>query len=50
MVKTKEKRKEVIVKHHDPPTSGHLGITKTGARITNYVAKFVHSCVICLEK
>lgn len=54
----KEQRKEVIVKNHDPPTCGHLGISKTVARITEKyywpklkvdVAKYINNCAVCLR-
>lgn len=54
----RERRIEVIRNHHDIPTSGHLGITKTTARITSQyywpklradVAKYVNRCSICLQ-
>lgn len=58
MVVPKEKRQEIIRNHHDPPTCGHLGVSKTLARITrNFywpkchadVSRYVKNCQVCVQ-
>lgn len=57
-VVSKAERKEIIRKCHDPPTCGHLGVTKTVDRVArNFywpkmrtdVAKYVRACRVCLQ-
>lgn len=57
LVVPKEKRSEIIRSHHDPPTCGHLGVSRTLSRISqryywpmmkNDVAKFIKRCFVCL--
>lgn len=52
----KESRKKIIAKFHEPPTSGHMGVTKTYARIAERffwpkmkydVAHFIRNCTVC---
>lgn len=54
----KDRRKEVIRQNHDPPTCGHLGISKTLGRISEKyywpklradVARYIRNCEICLK-
>lgn len=54
----KESRKKIIHDHHDPPLCGHLGISKTCARIAEHfywpklktdVANYIRKCTTCLE-
>lgn len=57
LVVPKEDRREILIKSHDDPKSGHAGIYKTFQRIsTNYywpklkcdVSKYVRTCKTCL--
>ncbi|KAJ8979348.1 hypothetical protein NQ317_016077 [Molorchus minor] len=54
----KESRKEIIREHHDPPLCGHLGVSKTCARLSEKfywpklradVARYIRNCLTCLE-
>lgn len=54
----KERRQTIIKEHHDPPTKGHLGISKTLARINQRyywpkchidVARYIRKCNICIQ-
>lgn len=58
LVVPKENRLEIISSHHDPPTSSHLGVYKTRARIAQKyywpkmkqdVARYISRCSICLK-
>lgn len=58
LVIPREQRKDVIRDNHDPPTSGHLGISKTIARVSQKfywpklradVARYVRHCLTCLR-
>lgn len=58
LVVPKDKRQEVIQRHHDPPTCGHLGISKTLARIHQKyywpkchidVSRYIRNCQVCLQ-
>lgn len=58
LVVPKEKRQQIIRDHHDPPTCGHLGISKTTARINQQyywpkchidVAKYIRKCQVCIQ-
>lgn len=58
LVVPKHDRSSIIQDHHNPPTCGHLGISKTVERISrgyywpklkHDVAKFIRQCKICLE-
>lgn len=58
MVVPKEKRGEIISLHHDPPTSGHLGVYKTRTKISRKyywpklkqdVARYIAKCTTCLQ-
>lgn len=57
MVVPRGRRQEIIQAHHNPPTCGHLGISKTVSRISeNYiwpkmrvdVARYVRNCTTCI--
>lgn len=59
IVVPKELRNQVLKECHDNPSSGHLGVHKTYFRVKDKyywpkmrsdVAKYVRSCVICLEQ
>lgn len=52
------RRRDIISSHHDPPTCGHLGVTKTLMRImTKYywpklrqdVSRYISKCTTCLQ-
>lgn len=58
IVVPKEKRQEIIQSRHDPPTCGHLGISKTLARINQQyywpkchidVSRYVRNCQVCIQ-
>lgn len=58
MVVPREKRRDIIQSHHDPPTCGHLGISKTLARINRRyywpkchidVSRYVRNCQVCIQ-
>lgn len=58
LVIPREQRSEIIRSQHDPPTCGHLGVSKTLSRVSlkyywpkmkNDIAKFIKRCRICLE-
>lgn len=54
----REKRSDIIHHHHDIPTCGHMGVTKTTSRITQKyfwpklrsdVARYISRCQVCLR-
>lgn len=56
MVVPRENRQDIIRDHHDPPTAGHLGVSKTLAKINQKyywpkmiadVARYVRRCSTC---
>lgn len=57
LVVPKEQRVDIIRSHHDPPTCGHLGVSKTLARICQkyywpnmktHVSRYIQRCHVCL--
>lgn len=57
MVIPKESRRQVIENAHNPPTSGHMGVTKTYQRVLqryywpkmkHCISKYVQSCRDCV--
>lgn len=58
LVIPKEHRRNLIQQHHDPPTSGHLGIHKTLHRLSGQyywpmqkadVSRYIRHCEVCMR-
>lgn len=58
LVVPRDQRLAILRDHHDPPTCGHLGISKTFARIAQHyywpkmrssVTRYVNRCEVCLK-